>query len=276
MVPVRGIGIGLRMPLAAEMLEQLPSAVRWLEVHPENYVERGGRYPATLDACRRHWPVVTHGLTMGFGSTAPVTKTRMATLCAFLDQVEAPWHSDHLALAGAEGMFVHDLLPVPWNRESLGVATARVREMADALKRPILVENLTYYATFDDSDRSEIQFITDLLDRTGAGLLLDVNNVYVNARNHGFDAEEWISQVPAERVVQIHVAGHLVRPDGLRIDTHAEEICADVYQLLERALQRVGHAPVLLERDGNFSKLGPLMREVQELDELYRRVLGAR
>jgi uncharacterized protein (UPF0276 family) len=262
------------MPFADELLSRAPAAVRWLEVHPENYVRRGGRYAATLEACQRRWPIVTHGLTMGLGAASAVASDRMAELARFLDRVETPWHSDHIAFAEAGGLFAHDLLPVPWNRASLDAAVRRVREMRAAIGRPVLVENLTWYATFEESDRTETEFIVDLLDRTDGALLLDVNNVCVNACNHGFDAEAWLDAVPMERVAQIHVAGHLVGDDGLRIDTHAEEVCDAVYGLLERVLRRTGHVPVLLERDGNFVDLDAILAEVHRLDALYRRVLG--
>lgn len=266
--------MGLRMPLAAELLAQAPAEIRWLEVHPENYVARGGRYPAMLDDCLGRWPVVTHGLTMGFGGATPVPRERMSALRDFVARIETPWHSDHLSFAQADGVFAHDLLPFPWNKESLQVAVTRVCEMQDALRRPVLIENLTYYATFEDSDRTELEFLRELLQRTGAQLLLDVNNVYVNSRNHGFDAARWLEDVPAERVAQIHVAGHLVRHDGLRIDTHAEEVCDEVYGLLESVLRRTGQVAVLLERDGNFRGFEPVLGEVRRLDALYRRVVG--
>ncbi len=268
---VHGVGIGLRMPFAAELLERAPDQVRWLEVHPENYVRRGGRYPAVLDACRARWPVVTHGLTMGFGAVEPFDRAYMSDLRAFLDRLDTPWHSDHLCFAAVDGLFVHDLIPLPFDAETLAVAVARIGEMRDALERPIAVENVSYYAHHDRGHRDEAGFLLDVLERADARLLLDVNNVYVNARNHHFDAAAFIDRMPPDRVVQIHVAGHLVRDDGLRIDTHGESVCDDVYALLEHTLAHVGPKPVLLERDGNFPTFDALLEEVSRLDAIWQR-----
>jgi uncharacterized protein (UPF0276 family) len=271
MRPVEGIGIGLRGELARALLERKPEEVSWLELHPENYVRRGGRYASVLAEARKHWPFVTHGLTMCFGSVAPHEPEYMGPLARFLADLDVPWHSDHLCFAGAEGAFVHDLLPIPFSEEAAKIVVQRIDEARDALDRPIAIENVSFYAPSKLDEMDETSFIGEVLERADAKLLLDVNNVYVNSRNFGFEPRAWIDRVDPARVVQIHVAGHLVRDDGFRIDTHGEPICNDVYDLLEYTLERIGPKPVLLERDGNFPTLDALLDEVRRLRTIYDR-----
>ena len=273
---VKGIGVGLRMELARELLERQPEEIGWLEIHPENYVSRGGRYATALREARDQWPIVTHGLTMGFGSIEPFDSNYLGLLRDFLQEVSAPWHSDHLCFPGIDGQFVHDLLPLPLNEQSIQTAVQRVREMRDALGIPVAVENVSYYAPSDGDEMSEAEFVCEVIGRADAALLLDVNNVYVNSRNHGFDAKKWIRAIPGDRVVQIHVAGHLVRNDGFRIDTHSEPICQDVFELLEFTLEHLGDRPVLLERDGSFPPLDTLLAEARALSAISERARSKR
>lgn len=268
---VEGIGLGLRYDLAAELLERRPATVAWVEIHPENYIERGGRYREMLESARRDWPVVTHGLSTCFGALQPFDERYLAGLRAFLAEVDVPWHSEHLCIGGVEDRFFHDLLPLPFTEEAARVAAQRLREVRDAIDRPLALENVSYYAPQHDDGLAEVDFVNEVLEQADAKLLLDVNNIYVNSRNFGFDPEAYLDRVPAERVVQIHVAGHLVRDDGLRIDTHGEAVPDEVYSLLEVALRRVGPVPVLLERDNDIPQLDELLAEVDLLWEIYRR-----
>ncbi|MDH5493181.1 MAG: DUF692 domain-containing protein [Myxococcales bacterium] len=268
-----GVGIGFRMRMAEELLEALPSEVRWLEIHPENYIRRGGRYRTMLARAREHWPIVTHGLTTGFGSASPHDPAYLEELGAFLSEVEAPWHSDHACFAGAHGAFVHDLLPVPFTDEAASTMVARVQELRDATQVPIAIENVSYYAPQGENPLEEIAFLREVLERADAKLMLDVNNVYVNSQNFGFDPKAWIDQVPPGRVIQMHVAGHWLREDGLRIDTHGAPICEEVYALLEHTLAHVGPVPVLLERDNEIPPLSELLGEVRRLQEIYDRAI---
>ena len=268
---VNGIGLGLRAELGNEMLERAPEEIRWVEVHPENYVRRGGRFATLLARARDVWPVATHGLTMCFGAVEPFEREYMEPLRRFLHEVETPWHSDHMCFGGVDGVYAHDLLPVPFNESSLETMARRITEARDFLDREVAFENVSYYAESPLSETDEASFTVALLERTDCRMLLDVNNVYVNSRNHGFDPRAWIDRIPADRVVQIHVAGHFVRDDDLRIDTHAENVCDDVYDLLEHTLERMGPKPVLLERDGNFPKLDDLLAQVRRLGEIYAR-----
>ena len=264
-----GIGIDFRMDLTEELFERAPDAVQWLELHPENYIRRGGRYRSRLAKARERWPLVTHGLTMSFGCPRPHEREYMDELRDFVREVGTPWHSDHACFGGAHGAFVHDLLPVPFTDEAVSTMVARVREAQDQLDVDVAVENVSYYAAQAEDPLLEIDFLVEVLERADARLMLDVNNVYVNSKNFGFDPKRWIDKVPTERVVQMHVAGHFVRQDGLRIDTHGEAICDDVYELLDYTLRRVGPVPVLLERDNNIPPLDVVLAEVEQLRAIY-------
>jgi uncharacterized protein (UPF0276 family) len=267
---VTGIGIGLRYDLAVELLERRPETVSWVEIHPENYVDRGGRYQEMLDLARRDWPVITHGLSTCLGAVEPFDAGYLAQLGDFLRELEIPWHSEHLCLGQAGDRFFHDLLPLPFTEEAATIASQRLTEVRDAIGAPLALENVSYYAPQGTSGLAEVDFVVEVLERADAKLLLDVNNIYVNSRNFDFDPKAYIDKIPRERVVQIHVAGHHVRDDGLRIDTHGEPVPDDVYDLLSYTLQKVGAVPVLLERDNNIPPLDELLSEVDTLWSIYR------
>lgn len=271
---VEGIGIGLRYRMAQETLDAAPPELRWLEVHPENYMERGGRFRSVLEQARERFPIATHGLTMGFGATEPHERAYMNPLRDFLREVQTPWHSDHLCFCGGSGVMLHDLLPVPFTRESVNNSVARVKEARDQLELPVAVENISYYAHPGVAEMNEVEFLLEVLEGADAKLLLDVNNIFVNSQNHGFDPRSYIDRIPVERVVQIHIAGHLVRPDGLIIDTHGQAVRDEVFDLLDYTLRRTGPRPVLLERDQNFPDFAVLAEEIKRLDGIYQRAVG--
>ncbi len=272
---IEGIGLGLRHPIAQAVFDETPAALRWLEVHPENYLWRGGRYETLLATARARFPILTHGLTMCFGSVEPFDRAYLRALRRMLEELRVPWHSDHLCFSGIDGQFAHDLLPLPLNRESIQVAVDRVKEAQDALGAPIAIEHVSFYATPPGSTMDEVCHLVEVLERADARLLLDVNNVFVNSQNHGFDPRAFIDRIPMERVVQLHIAGHYVRPDGFRIDTHAEPICEGTYALFDYTMRRLARPiPVLLERDDNFPPFAELAREIARLDSMYRAVLA--
>jgi uncharacterized protein (UPF0276 family) len=272
---VEGIGIGLRYALARRTFECDVPEIRWLELHPENYVARGGRFRHVLEQARERWPLVTHGLSMGFGAVEPAEDAYVRPLRAFLHELRVPWHSEHLCFSGADGVMLHDLMPLPRTREGVRTAIARIRETRDRLELPIALENISWYTETGPSEMPEVEFLLEVLEGADAKLLLDVNNVFVNSKNHGFEARSYIDRMPAARVVQIHVAGHHVRSDQLIIDTHGEPVRDEVYELLEYTLRRVGRVPVLLERDQNFPPFEELVAEVRRLDAIYRRATQA-
>ncbi len=271
---INGIGLGLRYDLATELLERRPKGVSWVEIHPENYLGRGGRYAEILDLAREDWPVVTHGLSTCFGALEPLDEDYANDLRGLLNDLEVPWHSEHLCIGAVNTHFFHDLLPLPFTDEAVATSAQRICEMRDALDVPIALENVSYYAPQAANGLDEADFVLEVLERADAKLLLDVNNIYVNARNFGFDPEAYIDKIPIDRVVQIHVAGHLVRDDGIRIDTHGEPVPNDVYRLLEYALRKVGPVPVLLERDNNVPALEELLAEIDQLWSIYEGATG--
>jgi len=272
---VEGVGIGLRFAMARRTLQADVPEIRWLEIHPENYVERGGRFRHVLEAAAERFPLVTHGLTGGFGGVEPIDEAYVGALKRFLHTLRVPWHSEHLCFSSADGVMLHDLMPLPFTHEAARAAAARVRELSDRLELPVALENVSYYAEAGPGELGELDFVLEVLDRADAKLLLDVNNVFVNSRNHGFDPRAFIDQLPAERVVQLHVAGHFVRPDQLIIDTHGEAVREEVYDLLDYTLRRLGPVPVLLERDQNFPPFEQLVAEVQRIDRIYREATAA-
>jgi uncharacterized protein (UPF0276 family) len=273
---VEGIGIGFREGMAEGLLASSCDALQWVEIHPENYIERGGKFESLLGRAMERWPIVTHGLTQCFGSLEPYDEGFLRSLRSLLDQVGTPWHSDHLCFAGVDGTYMHDLLPLPLTQESVGVVVDRVKQMQDALGRPVALEHISYYAHPPGAEMDDVEHLVEILERADAKLLLDVNNVYVNSQNHDFDPRAWIDRIPTERVVQLHMAGHLVRPDGTRIDTHGEPICEGTFELFEYTMRRLNRPiGVLLERDGNFPPIAELISEVERLDGIYRAALGS-
>lgn len=252
-----------------------PAAVRWLEIHPENYIRRGGRFRAVLEDAAETWSFTAHGLSLCFGSIEPAETEYVRSLRSLIERVGAPWYSDHLCFGGVDNAHLHDLLPIPREERTIEVVVRRIQELQDALGVDVAVENVSYYADSAHDRMSEVDFVNEVLHRADAKMLLDVNNVYVNSVNHGFDpAADYIDQLPMDRVVQLHIAGHFVRDDGLIIDTHAEPICDGVYDLFAHTLGKTGHVPVLLERDGNYPPLGVLLEEVGRLDAIYQSIVG--
>ena len=276
-----GVGLGLRASFAAEVdAGQADGRVPFFEVSPENHMRRGGIGPARLRRIAARFPVLTHGLSMSLGGPDPFDPDFFAALREFLGALPASfgdrWHSDHLCFCGVDGKALHDLLPLPFTGASARRVAARVREASDRLERPMLVENISYYMPLGASTLDEAEFVTEVVERADCGLLLDVNNVFVNARNHGFDAREWLSRVPLARVAQLHIAGHeLVDGDeSVIIDTHGAPVRAEVDELLAWVIERLGPVPVLLERDNNIPELDELLTERDRLATIYDAALA--
>ena len=273
---VDGVGIGLRQAIAEPLLASVESpALRFVEVHPENYVQRGGRFRSMLERARCRWPVLTHGLSLGVGAVEPFERPYVQALKRFLAEIDAPWHSEHLCFSSPDGIMMHDLMPLPFRRDAVDVVVARIRELRDAIELPVAIENISYYAHPGPAEMGEADFLLEVLERADAKLLLDVNNVFVNCTNHGGDPKRFLDQMPVERVVQLHVAGHSRLDSGLIIDTHGEAVKSDVYALLEYALARTGPRPVLLERDQGFPSWDELRAELEHIHAIYQRAMRA-
>lgn len=296
-IDIQGVGLGLRWEFLDDVLDAIdeptPSdpitsnksafdvaarirAIPFFEVSPENYMRRGGYYPAALNRVRGRWPLLTHGLAMSLGSTDPFDASYMRNLRAFLDRATPPFHSDHLCFCGVDGRALHDLLPLPLTPAAAVHAAARVREAQDRLERPIAVENITHYLVPGHALIAEAELISEVLERAPCGLLLDVNNVYVNAQNYGFDPITFLESLPLDRVVQVHVAGHeRADEDDVILDSHGAAMIDPVLSLLTWVIERTGPLPVILERDNNVPPIEDLLRELDLARGAYERGLSA-
>lgn len=261
-----GVGLGLRLKLARELLSTEQSAASFLEIAPENYLHVGGERARVLDAVRERWPVVCHGLAGDLAGSAPLDREFLDDLRAFLERVGAHWYSDHLCLTHVAGGEFHDLIPLPFSVEAGRRAAKRIRDVRDHLQLPMAVENISAYARMPGGDMDEPDFVRFVVEESDALLLLDVNNVYVNAVNFGFDPRDYIMRLPLERVVQIHIAGHTEERPGLLIDTHGAPIVDPVYALLEWTLPKLPRpVPILLERDHHIPPLAELEQELHRV-----------
>ena len=271
---IAGVGLGLRWEFLEELLEHAPP-LAFLEVSPENYIGRGGYHRERLADLLRRYPIITHGLTMSLGGFDPFSAEYMQSLAAFTREVGTPWHSDHVCWSSHDGKLLHDLLPVAFTKANVVRIADRIKEAQDRVGARMLVENISYYMHPGEREMSEPQFLFELCERADCGLMLDVNNAYVNSVNFGFDVDEWMAQAPLARVAQMHVAGHAWFPDldregqRLIVDTHGEDVTDPVLALLGRVLTLTGPVPVLLERDQNIPDLAGLMQEVSRVRAVY-------
>lgn len=272
-----GVGLGLRWSFLDEVLEgKAAGRVRFLEVAPENYAGRGDWIGEALEQMAELHPVLTHGLSLSLGGTDPLDGPLLDALRALVARVRAPWHSDHLCFTSSEGVHLHELLPIPWSRATAEHVADRVCRAQDALGVSMAVENITYYAPVDPNVSPETDFIGTVLERSGCGLLLDLNNVHVNAHNHGFDPWDWLRNIPLDRVVQIHVAGPDTWDGGFLVDTHASVVPERVKHMLSWTLERTGPLPVLLERDHAIPPLDELLSEVDALQAIHDEAVSRR
>lgn len=261
--PFTGFGLGLRKDHHAQFLvEQQP--VDFVEIISENFMACGGRPLHTLDAVRERHPVIMHGVSMGIGSPHGLDRTYLAELKQLAARTRPLWVSDHLCWTGIPGHNSHDLLPLPYTEEALDICVANLKLAQDALERPLLVENPSSYVTFPESTMSEWQFLATLARESGCYLLLDVNNVFVSSVNHRFDPLEFLAAIPADRVRQIHLAGHSQGPQGMLIDTHDAPVCAEVWALYRAAIERFGPCATMIERDDAIPPLPELLAELDQ------------
>jgi uncharacterized protein (UPF0276 family) len=245
--PDLGIGLGLRSPHYSYILGQEPE-VGWFEALSENYMDTGGRPRYVLDKIAERYPIVLHGVSLGIGNTDPLDYEYLRKLKALGKAVKAHWISDHLCWTGVMGRNSHDLLPVPYSEEMLAHCIERVRMVSDVLERSFVIENPSSYIAFSTTTMSEWEFLARLAEEADCGLLLDVNNIYVSSFNHSFDPNEYVDAIPADRVVQIHLAGHTNYGTHI-IDTHTGHVIDEVWSLYARAIQRCGPVSTMVEWD---------------------------
>ncbi len=272
--PVHGAGLGLRRPFMAAAAEQPPPEVSFWEIAPENWIGVGGRWGRLLHRMSERHPFVCHGLSLSIGAPAPLDIGFVERIKTFLDQHQIRAYTEHLSYCSDDG-HLYDLMPIPFTEEAVHYVAARVRQVQEILERRIALENVSYYAA-PGQEMPEIEFIDAVLEEADCDLLLDVNNVYVNGINHGYDPIDFLDALPAERIVYGHIAGHYEEAADLRVDTHGADVIDPVWALLEHAYARSGVFPTLLERDFNIPPLASLAAEVRQIATRQRRADAGR
>lgn len=273
-VPARA-GIGLKAQHFAEILERHPADIGWLEVHSENYFGPGGPALSWLDALRAHYPVSLHGVGMSLGSSGPLDDRHLTRLTDLDRRIEPGAVSEHLSWSIAGGDYLNDLIPLPYTEEALDTFCLHVDEMQDALARRVLIENPSAYMRFNHSTIAEPDFLNAVTRRTGCGILLDVNNVYVSAHNLGFDPHAYIDAIPGHLVEEIHLGGHFDAqvmgsdgPEILKIDDHGSCVSDAVWALYAQAIARFGPKPTLIEWDSDVPELDVLLSEAAQANAI--------
>lgn len=267
--PVHGAGLGLRRTLLGPLADLPSIPVNFFEVAPENWIGVGGRYGKQLRAFTERHPFVTHGLSLSLGGPTPLDETFLHTLKRFLDMHGIASYTEHLSYCSDDG-HLYDLLPIPFTAEAVQYVAARIRRVQDILERRIAVENVSYYAA-PGQEIAEIDFLNAVLAEADCDLLLDVNNVYVNSVNHGYDARDFLARIPGGRIAYLHVAGHYVEAEDLLVDTHGAAVIDPVWALLDETYARFGVIPTLLERDFNIPPLPELLAEVAQITAIQAR-----
>ncbi len=259
-----GVGIGLRIPHYNHIFEKKP-VVDWFEIISENYMVEGGRQLQVLDQILERYRVVQHGVSMYFGSAEPLNREHLRRLKKLVRRTNTPWLTDHLCWGSVDGRYSHDLLPMPYTFEAAKRTAQKVREARDFLEVPIAVENVSSYAEYHVSEMTEWEFLNEVVEQADCGILLDVNNIYVSSRNHSFDPFEYLRSIPAERVAQIHIAGHS-NYEKYILDTHDHPVLDPVWQLYAKAIEMAGPTATLLEWDDH----------IPSFDEVHKEALKAK
>ncbi len=259
--PWLGFGLGLRTQYFEDLLAT-PPAVDWFEITSENFMVAGGKPRHYLDRIRERWPLVMHGVSLSIGSTDPLDIDYLRGLRQLAHEIEPAWVSDHLCWTGVDGINSHDLLPMPYSEIAIAHVVSRVQQVQEFLGREILLENLSSYVEFRQSEMPEWDFVAEVARRSGSRILLDVNNIQVSARNQGFDPQAYLDGIPGDRVWQVHLAGHSDYGDYC-IDTHDHDVPAEVWALYESAIRRFGAVSTMIERDDEFPPLSELLGELE-------------
>jgi len=268
--PFHGFGLGLRPEYYQEILDLAPK-LDWLEIISENYLVDGGKPLYFLDQFKERYPIAMHGVGMNIASTDPLNFDYLSELKNLVNHVKPLWVSDHCCWTGVNSHNTHDLLPLPFNEESIKHIVSRIRKIQDYLEQPILIENLSSYLSFKTSDMHEWEFLTAICEEADCYLLLDINNIYVNSRNHHFDPLSYIHGMPKHRIIQHHLAGHADHGDYI-IDTHDAPIVPSVLNLYKQALEYFGPVSVMIERDDNFPPLKELLTELDTVRNIFNDV----
>jgi uncharacterized protein (UPF0276 family) len=260
--PNLGYGLGLRTDHYQTIVDERPE-VDWFEIISENYMVGGGKPLHFLDKVRENYPLVMHGVSLSIGSTDPLDKEYLKALKGLAERVEPAWISDHLCWTGVDGVNMHDLLPLPYNEQTIDHVVDRISQVQDILGRQLMMENLSSYVTYNQSTMSEWDFLSEVAERSDCLILLDVNNVYVSSVNHSFDPMDYILALPAKRIWQIHIAGHTTNESGsIMIDTHDMPVKEAVWNLYADTIKHLGPVSTMIERDDNIPPLSELLDEL--------------
>ena len=262
--PVRGAGLGLRRVMLDSLQNQIPDTINFFEVAPENWMTLGGKHARQFRAVTERHPFVTHGLSLSIGSPTPLDIELVKNIRDFLNTHGIQYYSEHLTYCSDDG-HLYDLMPIPFTEKAVDYVAQRILQAQEILGRRIAMENASYYTHAPGKEMEEIDFILAVLEKADCGLLLDINNIYVNSINHGYDAETFLNAMPADRVGYIHIAGHYNEADDLIIDSHGADVIDPVWELLDKAYARFGLVPTLLERDFNIPPLEVLVTEVDRI-----------
>ena len=270
--PFLGFGLGLRPDHYETILNERP-AVDWFEILSENYMVPGGKPLYFLDRVREHYPLVMHGVSLSLGSTDPLNRDYLKELKQLAQRIDPVWISDHLCWTGVSGTNLHDLMPLPYTEEAIRHVVDRISLVQDYLGRRILIENVSSYVSYRESELTEWEFLSAIAERADCLLLLDINNIYVSACNHEFDPLEYLDNLPADRVYQHHLAGHTNEGTYI-VDTHDEPVFKAVWDLYAEAVKRFGSVSVMIERDDNIPPFAELYGELQYARKIHDHVLG--
>jgi hypothetical protein len=267
---IYGAGLGLRRELIPALKLQVPSAIDFFEIAPENWIDLGGALGRDLRLFTERFPIVCHGLSLSLGGPTPLDEIFLKKVKTFLEQHHIPLYTEHLSYCSDDG-HLYDLLPIPFTEEAVRYVAARIRRTQDILERQIAVENASYYVASPVADMSELEFINAVLAEADCLLHLDVNNIYVNSVNHNYDPVTFLHALPGERIAYIHTAGHYKEAEDLIVDTHGADVIDPVWDLLEETYRTFGVFPTLLERDFNIPPLLELVKEVEHIALLQQR-----
>lgn len=260
---VSGAGLGLKQEIIPELRDNPPEQLDFVEVAPENWIRVGGsRYKAFREVTERY-PLVCHGLSLNIGGPAPLDDDFLLDVRQFLNENNVRIYTEHLSYTGDSGQ-LYDLMPIPFTEEAVHYVADRIRHVQDVLEQRIGMENVSTYA-MPAGEMNEVEFLNAVISEADCGYHLDINNIFVNAINHRFDPYEYLAQIPADRILYAHIAGHYQEAPDLRVDTHGEDVLPEVWQLLDRAYQDYGVFPTLLERDFNIPPLPELLTEVDQI-----------
>ncbi len=281
-IPDLGIGVGARPAhdedirrtfAESESVEDKP--IDWLEIISENFFAQGGATKTRLDMLRASCPLIPHGVSLSIGGTDPFRADYIQSLRRVVDTTNPPWFSDHLCFTGVGLRESHDLLPLPYTKEAVLHVASRIREVQDRVERLFALENVSSYLTYEESEMPEWEFLSEIAERADCGILLDINNIYVSGKNHGFDPDEYVANVPLDRVVQVHLAGHTDKGDHL-LDTHSSLVTGDVWSLYESFVERAGSVATLLEWDDALPTYESLLEEASRARAVRDRALSRR